>query len=154
MAIRAILAPPKCSYVLTGGTDRTIRYWDTSYGAERKSQSRIICGPNVGVEQPSYSYDLYDGVQVFQEEPATVVATAAGSSTTTTTTSTVGAVPSAPSNSSVASTPSPSSTRRRKQATEFPPVHHRDCITDLKALELPLNMLVSSSRDGVIKVWK
>jgi len=154
VAIRAILAPPKCSYVLTGGTDRTIRYWDTSYGAERKSQSRIICGPNVGVEQPSYSYDLYDGVQVFQEEPATVVATAAGSSTTTTTTSTVGAVPSAPSNSSVASTPSPSSTRRRKQATEFPPVHHRDCITDLKALELPLNMLVSSSRDGVIKVWK
>jgi len=34
------------------------------------------------------------------------------------------------------------------------PVHHKDTILDLKVLEWPQKMLVSSSRDGVIKVWK
>lgn len=35
-----------------------------------------------------------------------------------------------------------------------PSVSHRESILDVKMLELPRKMLVSSSRDGVIKVWK
>jgi len=35
-----------------------------------------------------------------------------------------------------------------------PPVYHSDTVTDLKMLEDPHKMLISASRNGVIKVWK
>ncbi len=38
--------------------------------------------------------------------------------------------------------------------TQAPSVNHHDCVLDLKLLELPHRMLVSASRDGVVKVWK
>ena len=38
--------------------------------------------------------------------------------------------------------------------TPLPDFHHQDTITDIIAGEIPLNMLISSSRDGIIKVWK
>ena len=30
---------------------------------------------------------------------------------------------------------------------------HQDIITDLKAIEYPQNMLLTSSRNGIVKVW-
>lgn len=36
----------------------------------------------------------------------------------------------------------------------LPSVDHLDCITDLAVLEQPIRLLVSGSRDGVVKVWK
>jgi hypothetical protein len=35
-----------------------------------------------------------------------------------------------------------------------PPIHHNDAITDIEVLELPTRLIISGSRDGVIKVWK
>ena len=40
------------------------------------------------------------------------------------------------------------------ERTLFPSTNHRDCILDIVLGEQPLNMIISASRDGVIKVWK
>ena len=42
----------------------------------------------------------------------------------------------------------------KQRAGGLPSTNHHDCILDLKLLELPHKMLISSSRDGVVKVWK
>ena len=41
----------------------------------------------------------------------------------------------------------------RRGPDETPTGHH-DCITDIAMTKIPQNFLISSSRDGVIKVWK
>jgi hypothetical protein len=35
-----------------------------------------------------------------------------------------------------------------------PPTAHRDAILDLKSIDLPIKMMLSSSRDGVVKCWR
>lgn len=35
-----------------------------------------------------------------------------------------------------------------------PPVGHHDCITDIAVTKQPQNLLISCSKDGVVKVWK
>lgn len=37
---------------------------------------------------------------------------------------------------------------------EQPPAGHRDCITDITLCKASQCFMVSSSRDGVVKVWK
>lgn len=37
---------------------------------------------------------------------------------------------------------------------EQPPAGHRDCITDITLCKASQCFMISSSRDGVIKVWK
>ncbi|XP_046850772.1 phosphoinositide 3-kinase regulatory subunit 4-like isoform X2 [Xenia sp. Carnegie-2017] len=41
-----------------------------------------------------------------------------------------------------------------KRAPDKPPTGHHDCITDLAFVTTPQHLLVSASRDGVIKIWK
>lgn len=45
------------------------------------------------------------------------------------------------------------SVNARRRGPVDPPTHHIDAITDLKAFEFPQKMLISSSRNGNIKVW-
>jgi hypothetical protein len=41
-----------------------------------------------------------------------------------------------------------------EKRTLQPSFHHSDSILDLKMIEMPHKMLISCSRDGIVKVWK
>lgn len=45
-------------------------------------------------------------------------------------------------------------TQQLSSFTEGGYMHHIDCITSVALTELPYPMVISASRDGVIKVWK
>lgn len=45
------------------------------------------------------------------------------------------------------------STRNRLRALGKNKSEHQDVITDMKAIEFPQNMLLTSGRNGVVKVW-
>ena len=41
-----------------------------------------------------------------------------------------------------------------KRGPDKPPTGHHDCITDLAVITNPQHFLISSARDGSIKIWK
>jgi len=117
--IRSLLSPVDCQYLITGGTDKKIRFWDINNTAN----SYIICGQERNSLKPRYGSVSSDaGLTVYQETPVNP-------------------------SEIVVDTDS-------KHKTPLPSVNHHDCILDLKCVELPHRMLLSASRDGVVKVWK
>ena len=122
--MRALASPSECSYLLTAGADKRIRFWDIATPAN----SYAVCGVDPGAPRPRYSHQQLGGpngenVPLFREVPNTqdpLMLEAANS----------------------------------KLRAHLPSMNHHDCILDMKMLELPHRMLISSSRDGVVKVWK
>lgn len=102
-----------------------MRYWDITTPAN----SYAVCGVDAGAARPRYSHQVLtaptaEHVPLFREVPN-------------------------------AQDPQAIETGNVKQrAGGLPSMNHHDCILDLKLLELPHKMLISSSRDGVVKVWK
>ena len=45
------------------------------------------------------------------------------------------------------------SSRNRLRALGKNKSEHQDVITDMKAIEFPQNMLLTSGRNGIVKVW-
>jgi len=43
---------------------------------------------------------------------------------------------------------------RPRRGTDEPPTGHHDCITDITVTKQPQNLLITCSKDGVVKVWK
>jgi len=112
--IRALVNPPETTYILTGGTDLKLRYWDF----EQPSKSYII---SLKEPQPKYRNYTRNNIIIFEEEPSSSV--------------------------------SPDE-EFLSHPLGNPSIHHHDCITDIKCLEFPRPMFISSSRDGVIKIWQ
>eukprot|EP01102_Stenamoeba_stenopodia_P013571 TRINITY_DN4425_c0_g1_i2.p1 TRINITY_DN4425_c0_g1~~TRINITY_DN4425_c0_g1_i2.p1 ORF type:complete len:680 (+),score=156.94 TRINITY_DN4425_c0_g1_i2:145-2040(+) len=136
--IRALFTPPDSSYFITGGTDRRIRYWDIL----SPSQSYTITGTDKStIAKPKYFAHTEFGATILEEFPPSY-STYFGEEGQTPT----------PTGSTTA--PSPTTPQENKSKTHLPSVNHSDCILDIQALELPHQMLISSSRDGSVKVWK
>eukprot|EP01117_Protostelium_nocturnum_P004007 TRINITY_DN1527_c0_g1_i7.p1 TRINITY_DN1527_c0_g1~~TRINITY_DN1527_c0_g1_i7.p1 ORF type:complete len:281 (-),score=108.03 TRINITY_DN1527_c0_g1_i7:168-1010(-) len=77
----------------------------------------------------AFSSSFYDGLQVYQEQEE--------------------------SNGIAGGNPTLSGgTASKIRGPASPSIHHRESVLDLKILEHPHRMLVSSGRDGIIKVWK
>ncbi|KAL6072824.1 Serine/threonine-protein kinase, variant 2 [Balamuthia mandrillaris] len=152
-SIHSLLSPPNCSWLITGGTDKKIRFWDINKAAT----SYVISGLAEQEQRPRYGSLLDGGTTVFQELLPNYRLSADGGSTGTASTSGGGHFPdeeeesvSSSSSSSVAA----AYLNRQPMGRSTPAIHHNDCITALEVLELPHRMLISGSRDGVVKVWK
>ncbi|XP_014273976.1 phosphoinositide 3-kinase regulatory subunit 4 [Halyomorpha halys] len=115
----------KDAFLLTGGTDHRIRYWDLDNYAN--SYVAIPAGADV-VGQTSYSYKcrLIDGVKVVHEI-----------------------------RSKTNSKNSTDSEGPPRAGPDPPPVGHHNTITDLAVVSgTGSSLLASGASDGVIKVWK
>lgn len=114
----------RSGFLLAGGTDQRIRFWDL----ESPSESYLaIPAPNDPLIGSSISYEtrLIDGTNVITAvaNPSTVKSPGKGDE-----------IP--------------------RAGPEPPPPGHRDCISDITLCKASQCFLLSASRDGVIKVWK
>jgi len=119
--IKNLLNPQDCTYLVTSGDDKRIRYWHL----QNAINSYTICGLGKDQPKPRYSSHIYEHLTVYQEHP-----------------------------NADDSPESPSSNISKLRGPASPSVHHHESILDVKVMELPHRMIISGSRDGVIKVWK
>jgi phosphoinositide-3-kinase regulatory subunit 4 len=124
VGVKAFLNPPHSSYLLTGGDDRRIRYWDLLSALN----SYTVCGNPSEQTKPRYASHVSDNITVHQE---------------------ISTIPSLLEDPSAHHLLNPA-----KAGPASPSVNHHESILDLKLLELPHRMLISAGRDGVVKVWK
>jgi phosphoinositide-3-kinase regulatory subunit 4 len=115
---RCMLVGPDSGWLLTGGTDKKIRFWDLK---GRPSDSYVVSGLRPTEPAPVYSDERRDGVLWFAERPAD----------------------NQPFRRDVPSMKGPAQ----------PLPCHQDAIMDL-AIAPSQQILISASRDGVIKAWK
>ncbi|CAK9875311.1 unnamed protein product [Sphagnum jensenii] len=124
--VRALLPLSGGAGLLTGGSDCRIRMWDHL----RPENSYSVCGPTIKTsttaEAPRFEQRAINGVRVVQE----VQGVESGSRTS-----------------------SKSKTGLAAAATDSAGCH-RDCILGLASAQTNQRLLISSSRDGAIKVWK
>jgi phosphoinositide-3-kinase regulatory subunit 4 len=118
-------------FVVTGGTDQRIRFWDLQ---DSSNCSLVVPAPKDSQSITTYDSRLIDGTYVIQEIHNSNPNQMVGSSG---------------SNSSVRMEEAP------RSGPEMPTVSHHDVITDLVLCRTQKQTFVaSSSRDGVIKLWK
>ncbi|XP_024383874.1 serine/threonine-protein kinase VPS15 isoform X3 [Physcomitrium patens] len=124
--VRALLPLSGGAALLTGGSDCRIRMWDRL----RPDRSYHVCGPTMGKSSAVQTYELrsLNSVRIVQETPGTESATRP------------------PSKNSA-------KTALAAAATDNAGCH-RDCILSLASAQTNQRLLISSSRDGAIKVWK
>jgi len=121
------------SYLITAGTDCHVRYWDFL----SPSRCFTVSGPDPGMPRPMY------------ESPR--VARAGAASQAADSRLFVCRDNAAPPPEAASPTDVPLLDQRGPVA---PPTAHRDAILDLKSIDLPIKMMLSSSRDGVVKCWR
>ncbi|XP_055384778.1 phosphoinositide 3-kinase regulatory subunit 4 [Condylostylus longicornis] len=118
----------ECPFILTGSSDQRIRYWDL---VSPENSSLIVPSSKDQMTDISFVYDtgLIDGSRVIQEKIIRL------------------------GNSELATR---NSEEQPRCGPEMPTSSHNDGITDLLMCktEKHQNLIVSSSRDGVIKIWK
>ncbi|TPX35937.1 hypothetical protein SmJEL517_g01766 [Synchytrium microbalum] len=164
-SVRAIVSQPDLPFLLTGGTDRKIRLWDTV----NVELSNVVSGLDVDDLAPRYASHEYANVTFNleytqshlygagvinntnnQRRPGTgrsISGTGSGNSNNRSTHSSaggnsMGADARFLSGLGIGLAASPSLTS------------HLDAIVDLGVLRVPYPLLVSGDRQGVIKVWK
>ncbi|KAF0737644.1 hypothetical protein Ae201684_006311 [Aphanomyces euteiches] len=145
--IRAMICPSEFS-LLTAGEDRRIRFWDLRH----PKKSVTVCG---GDSEASSFYDSQvarDGWWRLNPEDSNEKVSKAELVWSKMEPPTIHLCQDA---SSFGETGdgyvNPASERRGPIAAS--PAHH-DCILDLKMVEVNGPMIVSSARDGVVKVWR
>ena len=114
------------SYLVTGGTDKIIRYWDFSSPMKCYVVSGLLpCQPKSTFEAPfneKYKNKLY--LSYDSDVPSNHVMTQAHLPI-------------------------------KENRGPLQPLNNcKDSITDLKCIDIPLRMMLSSCRDGEIKVWR
>ena len=134
--------------MFTGGTDSRLRMWDLN----EAENSKIICGPDVSSSRSQYtaSYQtrLVDGTHVIQEQ---LLKTKVEGSDDT------GPSPvsslSQESNENLAAAAA-ASNQKSRLFEHAVPLHHHDVITDVALFHVNQTFLVSTARDGIVKIWK
>ncbi|XP_067658475.1 phosphoinositide 3-kinase regulatory subunit 4-like [Haliotis asinina] len=106
-------------FLLTGGSDMRVRFWDLTYPAN----SFIMSHGAVDLPNVSYSYrsQLIDGTEVIQE---------------------------------VCTKKQANSDDIPRRVPEAPPTGHHDIISDVNICQSSQCLVITGSRDGVVKVWK
>ena len=162
--------PMKAPFLLTGGADRTLRFWDIA----RPEASVIISSPNsnvvesTGITAPKVRYDVSHptsggtGQLMFVEEQIPGTVSASGSAATGSTDSGSGSMPVTPS-----SKKSGRGSGGGDGAANKPPRNtvisatqqallksHMDGIMDVCVLERPYGMVVSVDRGGGVYVFQ
>lgn len=136
----------RSEFVLTAGNDQKIRFWDM---ASPKNCSMIVPAPKDNLNQADVTYDsrLIDGTEVLQEIVGQQSSSSpGGSSGGGGGGGGIGGGGSG-SNRNIEEPP--------RSGPELPAAGHHDVITDMVMCKTQKQMfLVSSSRDGVIKLWK
>lgn len=140
--------------VITAGTDMKIRFWDLV----NPHRSYIISGPSVDLKQNQtkgnqtlnlghpnvvYSQKLIEGIQVIQESDRSIVRNHGGSQMS-------------PASESCTGDSLPGSSINNGQYLPNQPevsTSHHDSISDIAILGSS-SLLISASRDGVIKIWR
>lgn len=133
------------SYLLTAGFDSVIRFWDLHDPAA----SYRISGSREGVDDGShlfYTAHMENSAVMFEE----ILSQQYPGAQETPEISGGGALDLQRASSRHLGNELRSERDRGPVAT---PTHHKDAITALKSIEFPQAMLVSSARDGEIKVW-
>ncbi|GAA5898472.1 hypothetical protein JCM8208_006993 [Rhodotorula glutinis] len=138
-------------FVLTGGEDRKLRFWDLA----KPSRSAVVSGLDADEEMPSYStHSSTARPTLYLESPSSAAPPSTSSSST-----------------SAASRSSRTSSSSTSTAAAAPPsrVHrstliansqqqllraHQEAITALAVLDLPFRCVVSGDRAGVVRVFE
>ena len=142
-SFRSFLYPSECPYVITAGSDMRIRFWDLA----RIDQSYWISGIKDQIEC-QYTSQRMDNITMHYEK----ISKSTSKLSPTTSSASLSSLLAGRNKSS-----SPLASHLPTQissSSENSYMHHHDCITDLALTEVPYPMLISASRDGVIKVWK
>ncbi len=122
------ISPSNASYLITAGSDKQIRFWDF-----RSAES---CYTIAGLEaaQPK---SIFVTRKVADDKPAGKLFVCYSSAT--------------PSSDKILQSHLPV---REGRGLTAPTVNFRDVITDLKDIDVPIRLLLSSSKDGEIKIWR
>ena len=131
-SVRAIMgrvSQNSVSYLMTAGTDRSIRFWDFTTPVKCYS----VCGVDAGQPKPTF-----DSPYLGSRAPHGRLFVCHDSSV--------------PTNES--SEMSPHLPQREFRGPRAPATHHQDTIMDLKTVDLPFRMMISCSKDGAIKGWR
>lgn len=108
-------------YVLAGGTDAILRYWDLS---EPESSYMVCHAAHDQLGSASYSSRVVDGTEVVVET-----------------------------NNKPRTAPNASDDMPRR-GPDQPPPGHKDIISDVIVMNEPQRLVITSARDGTIKMWK
>lgn len=133
--VRAVIgriSQSNSSYLITAGSDKTIRYWDfssatrcfTVSGLEAGQPKGLFATPNVGADGSGAA----GGKRLF-----------------------VCYVASTPSADTILQAHLPI---REGRGIALPSANFKDAILDMKNMELPMRLMLTSGRDGVIKLWR
>ncbi|KAL9539523.1 hypothetical protein MBANPS3_010209 [Mucor bainieri] len=132
-SIRAIASPKDSQFMITGGTDRKIRFWDTA----RIENSSVVLGLDIEEPKPRYSTNAYDKMKVHFEFTQI----------------------NRNNNQQVANVGSRTSFNSNQSSSNnvITQQHHlmrnhTDAITDIIITPAPYAMIISGDRDGVIKI--
>ena len=132
-SIRAVVSPPDCRFIITGGSDRKLRFWDTA----RIENSSVVLGLDMDEPKPRFRMSVQDHIK-FHLEFAQAQRTST-SSTSMHRTAFSGSHHSSPSEINFA----------QQQSLLR---NHTDAVMDVILTEVPYPMIISGDRDGVIKV--
>ncbi|KAG0188810.1 Serine/threonine-protein kinase [Apophysomyces sp. BC1034] len=131
--IRAIVSLSDCRFMITGGSDRKLRFWDTS----RVENSGVILGLDPSEARPRYSTNTYDDIKFYFEFTHTNRNNPSASSSATRT-----------GFSNISQNGGNSIVAQQQQLMR----NHTDAIMDVVLTEVPYPMVISADRDGTIKV--
>jgi len=153
--VRGLVSSPTGSYLVSGASDKRIRFWDLL----TPSNSCTVSGLKSDDHKLRYasSPTVIEGVQIYEEYPESHASQyrAYDNSVPTPNNNTSTPTPpsSIPPNSNSASS-SMTSSKPKNRGPPLPSPNHTESILDVSLIELPHPMIVSCSRDGVVKVWK
>jgi WD40 repeat protein len=121
------ISPSNASYLITAGTDRQIRFWDF--------RSPDACYTVAGTES-AQPRSIFVARKV-EDHPVGKLFVCYSSAT--------------PSADKILQSQLP---LRENRGLIAPSTNFRDIITDLKDIETPMRLLLSSSKDGEVKIWR
>ncbi|KAJ3084969.1 phosphoinositide-3-kinase, regulatory subunit 4 [Quaeritorhiza haematococci] len=154
LSVKSFVSPPDLPFLITGGNDRRIRVWDY----KNVEDSYVMSGLDIDETVPRYSSHIYGDISFnIEYTPSHSFSTSSSNSPARSLSSRHNIIyhqhhAHRPRKSGSGSTSSSSaSTGVMSSPASFT---HLDGITDILMTQVPYPMLISSSRDGIIKVWK
>ncbi|KAG2217671.1 hypothetical protein INT45_006180, partial [Circinella minor] len=135
-SIQAVVSPSDCRFIITGGSDRKLRFWDIA----RAESSSVLLGLDSDEPKPRYITAVHDQIKFHFEYPY--------SQRNSSSTSSMHMGDSSGSHRGHYQSPKETNFTQQQHLLR----NHTDAITDVILTEVPYPMIISGDRDGVIKV--